>query len=400
MEHKILASILKSRKAWEALKDTLDRENLSPEGSVIERLVGEYYSLDPEAQGCDPDLLCARVEREVQSNKHQELIVQAVKGLASMDVSAVNVVAEQAALQKQVLGNKLAAKLASGAKDDQAIRQLMEEYIRAGDDVPREARDDILVGTSAADLTAKAFTKEGLIQLYPKVLNDQIDGGIRGGHHILVFAPTEMGKTLVAINMCYGFLKQGKKVLYVGNEDGPSDILMRMMTRLTGMTKYEIIEKPKEADEILSRRNWDKFIFANLAPGTFPRIRSEIESIKPDVLVLDQLRNLDVNSENRTHGLEKAATEARNIAKKYNIPVISVTQAADSASGKKILNRGDVDGSNVGIPGQMDLMIGFGADQDMEENDMRMFSFAKNKLSGRHAPIPVNINPLLSMVVE
>ncbi len=110
------------------------------------------------------------------------------------------------------------------------------------------------------------------------------------------------------------------------------------------------------------------------------------------------MRNLNVESENRTQALEKAATSARNLAKRNNVLVVSVTQAADSASGKTILDRGDVDGSNVGIPGQCDLMIGIGADKHMEDTGARFLSFPKNKLSGRHTPIPVMFNYALSKV--
>ena len=117
-------------------------------------------------------------------------------------------------------------------------------------------------------------------------------------------------------------------------------------------------------------------------------------------MVIDQLRNIDVDSENRTQALEKAATEARNTAKKFDIPVISVTQAGDSASGRTILSRGDIDGSNVGMPATADLMLGIGCTMEMEQRNMRVLSFPKNKISGRHEPINITIDPLLSRVVE
>ena len=107
-----------------------------------------------------------------------------------------------------------------------------------------------------------------------------------------------------------------------------------------------------------------------------------------------------MDSESRTQALEKAATEARNLARRRNIPVVSVTQAGDSASGRAILDRGDIDSSNVGIPGQADLMIGIGATGEMENQNMRTLSFPKNKLSGKHTPISVAIDPLLSKVID
>lgn len=401
-EQKILSAVLKSREVWEKIKDKVEKDEWSPEGKIIFELCSSFYQRDPGATVCDAEILSTRAIREIQSAKVAEIVSTGIRSLSSglSDISAENVAEEVIALKRSVLGIKIAAALSTG-KDPGRVLSLMDEYKDLGTGLEEEKNsEELFSGVSALDISRRSFNRDNLIKLEPKILNDHIDGGLRGGHHVLIFAPTEMGKSLVAINLCYGFLKQNLKVLYCGNEDPAPDMMMRMMSRLTGMNKYEILENPERADEILKHRNWDKFILANMSPGTFRAIHKLLDELKPQVLVLDQLRNIDVESDNRTQALEKAATEARNTAKKYNIPVISVTQAADSASGKKVLNRGDVDSSNIGIPGQTDLMIGIGATPDMEEQNLRMFSFCKNKLSGRHSPIPIQVDPLLSKVLE
>jgi archaellum biogenesis ATPase FlaH len=397
-ERKLLSAILKDRKTYEIVKDKLQKEDWSPEGSIIFRLASSYYETDSQAANCDVDILVARAERETQSNKIAEIVVQGIRTLVELDISALNVRKEILELHRHLLANKIAAKLTTGKHEE--VRPLLQAYQEIDQEDNDQSTEEIYSGVKANELVAKDFNRDNLIHIAPRVLNDHLDGGIRGGHHILVFAPTEMGKTLVVINMCFGFLRQGLRVLYVGNEDPASDIMMRMMSRLTGMNKYEIMERPTEVDNILAKRNWDHFIFANFSPGTFPQIHKAINEYDPQVVVLDQLRNIDVASESRVQALEKAATEARNTAKRFGLPIISVTQAADSASGKRILDRGDVDFSNVGIPAQCDVMIGIGADEQMEQTNMRMFSFPKNKLSGKHTPIPFQIDPLLSKVVE
>lgn len=403
MEQKVLAAILQSRKAWEYLKEELDPKDLSPEAEIIYGLVNEYYALDSNAGFCDSEVLRSRAERQLASNKIAGVVTSAIETLSKSDISATNIASEALAIKQGTLGNRIATALASG-KVVASTKELMNEYLRLSDkgDVGEgsESEDTEFVGTTASELTKTSFTSEGLIQLYPLVLNTQIDGGLRGGHHVLVFAPTEMGKSLFVINACYGFLRQGLKVLYIGNEDPAPDILMRMMSRLTGMTKYEIIEKPDHCDSLLTKRKWSNFVFASLSPGSFATVAKLVEKHRPSVVVLDQLRNMAVGVDQRTQALEKAATEARNLAKRTGCVVISVTQAADSATGKLILDRGDVDGSNVGIPGQIDLMIGIGATPEMEDRNMRMLSFPKNKLSGIHTPISVTIDPFLSRVLE
>jgi hypothetical protein len=198
--------------------------------------------------------------------------------------------------------------------------------------------------------------------------------------------------------MTAGFLRQGLKVLYVGNEDPAADILMRLISRLSKMTKQQIMENPEEAEKRAFDKGYGNIVVAALSPGNFFEIRKLVDKYNPDVVILDQLRNLEVNSENRVLQLEKSAQEARNLAKRYNVVVVSVTQAGDSAEGVAILGRSDVDFSKTGIPATLDLMIGIGADNAMEKHGLRTISLCKNKLSGNHEHFTVSINPQLGTV--
>lgn len=400
-EPRIIKSIITSRDAFGIVRDHLDGGDLSPDGACIFEAVSSFYKSDPQAPCCDVEILKSRIERSSRSNKAAESAIRGIDTALAQELpSAINLAKEALNARRYSVGLKLAGQLTSTSP---ASKELLREYLDLSHRQEHELgeiTEEIYRGVSAASLSSKSFNKAGLIKLWPESLNIQVDGGVRGGHHIVIFAPTEMGKTLFVINLCAGFLKQGLRVLYIGNEDPASDIMMRMMARLTGMNKYEIIENPDKADGILASRNWDKFTFAALCPGTFDKIDELAEETQAQVLILDQLRNIDMDSESRTQALEKAATEARNLARRRNIPVVSVTQAGDSASGRAILDRGDIDSSNVGIPAQADLMLGIGATPDMEASNMRTLSFPKNKLSGNHTPISVLIDPMLSKVID
>lgn len=404
MEKKVLASLLQSRSAWESLKGAIDpNRDLSPEGAMIFTYVTEFYETDKKALKVDAEIVSGKALREISNNKLGEVVAGAITSLSAIDVSATNVVKELLSVKQSSLGNKIASILANPSKTG-GVKELMNEYLELESQSElgegSQGDSETYRGTKATSLVQESFSPAGLIPIYPLVLNKQIDGGARRGHHILVFGPTEIGKSLLTFDMCYGFLRHDHTVVFVENEDPASDSQMRMMSRLTRMTKYDIMANPEKADEILSKRNWDKFILANLAPGSFAQIAKLVDEYNPSVVVLNQLRNINVGVDHRTQALEKAATEARNLAKGKKILVVSVSQAADSATGKTVLERGDVDGSNVGIPGQVDLMIGFGATQEMEQNNWRTISFPKNKLSGLHAPITVQIDPLTSRVME
>ena len=400
MERKILGLVIGSRTIWEQVSELLEPKELSLEAQRILDLVREYYTRDEEADHVDRDVLCAQIERTTQQPKTVRLLTDMIRGLDTTGEGKVNVIEEIRQHKLHVLGTELGSALIAG--NSSGVEELLETYVDLRTNREREVRsdDETYQSVLLSELTARSFNKEGLIEVWPPALNQRLDGGARPGHHILVFAPTEMGKTLVVINMVAGFLRHGKKVLYVGNEDPAADILMRLASRLSGRNKYEIIQDPEGTDGILARRNWDHFTLVSLAPGTFGRINALARRLRPDVVVLDQLRNIDVKQDNRVIALEKAATEARNLARRQQVLVVSVTQAGDSASGKRVLDRGDVDFSNVGIPGQCDVMIGIGADEAMERQNVRVLSFPKNKLSGNHEPITVRVDPALSKVLD
>lgn len=391
--------MLKDRKSWEALKDRLDPNEISPEGNTLLRIANEFYEADPEAKQCDLDIVKNRLERQIQSNKLVDVLKTILDSLP--DVSTVNLTQEVLALKRHAVGLKLSSQLAAG-KSGPEVEELISSWqsmVGVGDALSSEEASCI-TGVPVESLFATAFNKDNLVKVYPKSLNERLDGGVLPGTHILVFANTEMGKTLVAINMVAGFLHQKLPVLYVGNEDPAENILLRLGTRLSGLNKYEIRDNPKKAQELIDSRSAGLFTIAPLAPGTFGEISGLVRKYNPKVVVLDQLRNLDVKSENRTQALERAATEARNLAKRFGLVVVSITQAGDSASGKAQLGTGDVDSSNVGIPGQMDVMIGVGATEEMLRQNVRMLSFPKNKVSGNHQPITVTVDPQLSKVVD
>lgn len=397
-ERKILSAIVKDRSIWEQVQESLLPSDFDSITNHLFKLVGDYYATDKSAVNVDVEILADRYERSEQSEK----LTTAVRGILTglPDVSGANVLREIHDVKSYNLGLKLASAFTRGAERSE-LDKLLHDYIALQEASKASVSDDDSpTEFIVEDLIKHSFDRTGLIRLLPSTLTDHLDGGARPGHHILVFAPTEMGKTLVVINMVAGFTMQGLRTLYVGNEDPVADLQMRYISRMCNMRKGEILVDPSKAQRLLDKRNYKNVTFAPLAPGTFPQIRRLVDRFKPHVVVLDQLRNINVDSENRTQALERAATEARNLAKSLGLVVLSVTQAADSASGKRVLNRGDVDSSNIGIPGQMDVMIGIGADEDLEKRNMRILSFPKNKISGNHNTIEIVIDPLLSKVME
>lgn len=400
-EQKIISTLLASREAYDHVQEFIDEGDLSAESNLILGYIRDYYSADASAASVDIDIVLGRLHRKFTNPKHYIALETILRNLPSP--SPANVEKEILETKRHAQGLKLAGALSGGKNRDQ-VAQLLEIYnkLHTAAGLTGDSAEDgeEVSGLDLKSLVKNHFDRRTLIPIYPTALNERLDGGAKPGHHILVFAPTEMGKTLFAINMVGGFLHHGFGVLYVGNEDPIADIQMRLASRLTGLNKHEIEGDPAGAMALLQGKGVERFHIVEMSPGTFTRIGKLVEKYSPKIIVLDQLRNLDVRQDQRTQALEKAATEARNLAKRSGCVVISITQAGDSASGRRVLTRGDVDGSNVGIPGQCDVMVGIGATEDEENNGIRTISLPKNKLGGRHDHFTVTFDTQHSKVID
>ena len=393
MEQQLVAAAIKSRGAFGELLSTDVEQDFSDKARIVWNEVKEYYGNDPESASVDINILKSIIERK--HPKHAEMLCSYFDNLD--DLSVPNLMHEIMEVKLSAIRHNLAAELMSG--NDNKIDDLLDNYnkLRAGE-MNEKSTAEVYINPSIEHIISKS-SGDNRIAILPQSLNNQLKGGVLRQHHIVVFAPTEMGKTLFGLNMAYGFLKQGLKVLYCGNEDPATDMIARLQWRTTGMVEDEIRKAPEEAQKRLDEKGFENLVFVELAPGTRREIEDLINEHKPDILMVDQIRNLDMGEGNKVIALEKAAAMMRMFGKKYNIVPVSFTQAGDSATGKMILSRGDIDFSNVGIPGTADLLIGIGATEEMEAKGERMISFIKNKVGGLKNPVKVWFDNFLTKVV-
>jgi archaellum biogenesis ATPase FlaH len=396
-EQHVLSSTIKSREAFNAIAAHVESNDLSEQGRIVWECICDYYDADGAVGHIDPELLAEATARQVSADKHKELFRELVQSISAFESSPANVVDDLLATKREVKGHELASALLNGGDTSRLIGEY--DALMASDSFEEEASTEVRQGLDVHTLVAEGFDPEGLVEVWPPSLNARLDGGLKPGHHMIVFARPEMGKTLAVIEMMAGFVSQGLSVLYVGNEDPLDDVNMRVINRLSLMNKAEVLQDPEGADFRARENGYDLLIMASLAPGTAREITQLIEDHAPDVLVLDQLRNLNMHNDNFVLQLEMAATQARQWAKRYSCVVVSVTQAGDSASGKAVLDLGDVDYSKTGIPAQADVMLGLGATDKNAARGELVMSLPKNKVSGKHEYFAVLADPTLSQLI-
>jgi len=398
MESKLLSVILHDRKAYSDIKDTLSKDDFSDLGGIVLKAIDTYYSRDEHATSVDKDILADKLVREYP--QQAEVFKSIMEDMAP--VSVPNVLSEYVEMRLHSLGQRIASKLTSGDHSP-ATQELITEYeflADKGAEAIAKEDNNVYVGVDIDDLFEE-LDPDNLIHLYPPSLNDKTEGGAPRGSHIVVFARPEVGKSMIVINMCAGFLKQGLKVLYIGNEDPAASMRQRILSSLTGMPKRDILMYQRDAQEEAEKLGYSNLVFASLSPGSVADVKRLVYKYKPDVIIVDQIRNLQSSkSLTKVEHLEYTAQSMRNIGKEANAVVVSVTQAGDSASDKLILDLGDVDFSNTGIPSTADLMIGIGMNHEYETARKRMISLPKNKISGVHDAFPVSVVPELSQVED
>lgn len=401
MELPLLAASLRSRQDFDLIKSYIDMRasTYSKRFQIVMKKVGEYYQRDPDAQHVDHTVLLAQIAESIRNDKHVQQFTELVAESLVSNGSEVNVKAVILLAKQQEVGDSLAQALAmdsTQSKVDDLLSELQGLRQLTSLDQLAEEGLEVFHDIDLEDLIIREFNPEQLIKVYPESLNDKLDGGVRKEHHIIAFGPVEIGKSLITINASCGFARQNKKGLYFINEDRPQDIIMRMVSNLSGLTKYQVLQNPHRAKALANEHGFQNIVVVSCAPGTPAQVEQYIDEYEPEWIVADQLRNFKVKAENRTNQLEMAATSFRTIGKKKSVLVWSVTQGADSCRNKLQMDTGDVDSSNVGIPAQADVLLGIGADETMLAENTRMLSLPKNKISGNHDFFPIRVNPQLS----
>ncbi len=391
----ILAAMIVDRTAFDVIYPNVQTRTLDPITAMILAGIARYYHVDSNAEYIHVDTLCDQIIAGLANPKHGPEVKQHLEMVAAMapDVSSKNVKEVFRIYKEDSIARQLAATLASSNRT--GAQDLMEEYLKLNEVADFEKEPELTA------LITERFNKEGLMPIMPMALNEALDGGARKEHHICVFGRPEMGKSLISLNISAGLARFGHRGIFFENEDRTDDTRLRIWCNLSGMNKEEIRANPSEAQRLARANGIGNIRVQPLSPGTPGEIKYFVKTEKPDFIVVNQIRNLHVKAGTRTEQLERAATEMRNLGKKMGVLVVSITQAGDSGTDKLLLDQGDCDGSNTGIPAQMDVMLGVGGNAQYDKQDMRHLSTCKNKIgAGRRWDKAFKIDRGTSSVLE
>lgn len=389
MERQLITAAVRDRSAFEILISRGIIDDLSPPAQIVFEVLTEYYDKDLRTSSANVDLLSEAIKQKYP--KHAAQFAELLEDLP--ESSSTNAVELWLAAKRQAVGNRLASALVNNsAKEIPNLLEEYEYYQNYTEEVPR---------TFVAAHPSELFTNTEvgkLLPIYPRNLNDALGGGVESGMHVVIFGVPEIGKTHVVLNAAAVMVQAGFKVLYCGNEDPPRKVLRRFLCRLTDMPEQDLKGRMNEAYEQAMQKGYDRFFFEEIIPGTIGELRNLIEKHEPDVIIVDQIRNLSIGDHDITKVLERAGIHMRNFAKKYGIVTISVTQAGDEAQGRNQVPYNMIQYSKVGLPATADVIIGVGASEDMQAQNKLVLTVSKNKINGNHAVIPARVNRTISKI--
>lgn len=396
IENKVLAAIIQNRDAYDTVRKFYEADDFTDLGELVYKKIVKYYRRDPDAQEVDKDSLLSRLQ--TQYPNHAEKFEKFIHSLRPVSVD--NILDDYRDMKRVAAAESAGSLLIEGNYDKaqpflDRYQALTNTTLDNPDDAPRVYRD------AEADDFTESLKAENRIPIAPRVLNDNLGGGLIKGGHLILYAPPEVGKTAVAINFAYGTAASGRLTLYFGNEETPDMYLNRMLCRFTRWTLKQVMRDKPAAMELARSRGWHNLIFIHLSPGTLAQVQALILEHKPEVVIIDQLPNLIIGrgkEPEKTQKLEVLAYHMRMFYARHGIAGISVSQADEKAIGKLYLTIKNIYYSNIAVQGQCDAMVGIGMNWDYEVMGRRMLCITKNKLGGPHVNIPVKLYNEISMI--
>ena len=391
---KIISACIESADAYRTIAAHVEANEFTPTGAFWWRQVERWYDTDPTASGIDLNILAERGERE--AGRNAESVSEFLMDLPPAP-SPQNVALELLYLKRNIKYRELAAAYESEQDPETLMRLTQEHYA-----LMQATRLDQDI--EYADINNLARTDaENLIPLFPRKLNERVGGGVDVGTHIVVFARVEAGKTLFSANMVAGWLRAGRRVLYLGNEEPVERIAGRIRANLSGLTTDKQSKFEGDLWERCMRKGWDNLKMAQITPGTPEIVEKYVEDFQPDCLVIDQLRNLHASHSRggtRAQAMDRVASEVRQITNKHQLVTLSLGQANAGEHGKPKLwlEADDFDESRTGVPASADIMIGLGFNEVLKAHDQRALSICKNKLTGEHEGFIITMDKYRSKI--
>jgi replicative DNA helicase len=235
-----------------------------------------------------------------------------------------------------------------------------------------------------------------------KELDDSISGGLAAGEIGIIVAPTGVGKTLLLVNIGYGAMLRGKKVVYATLEIRPRKVARRFDCRITKTTFSQVAKEPVKVQtklRALEARGAGLHIKDyTSALVSVPDLRAYLDRLKAnkfpfDVIIVDHadLMYSPKQYKERRYELSSIVSGLRRLANEFNVPVWTASQATREAGKKGKTGLWDI-AEDIGKANWADLAITLSQTDDEKTEGVMWLKVAKNRLGSTNPKVQVFID--------
>ena len=158
--------------------------------------------------------------------------------------------------------------------------------------------------------------------------------GLDRGYQLIIGGATSSGKTVLGLTLSRRMARDLRRILIISVEMSDRDLVRRLMQMESGVSTFPPqVRKLEENDlEELEKGCFDlvkkHFVLTDKA-FTLSRIRQAIVDAAPDVVVVDYLQLLSVESkqgDNRARAVGECARQLKLMARQYNVLMVILSQ--------------------------------------------------------------------------
>lgn len=375
---------------------------LDKQYKFIYNLIVDYYNKYNHHTYIEKQELISFFNLNFSLLKDKEMYLDTIELMYSLEISD--------SLIKDIIKN-----LIEKDKSNKIINKLLPVITEGKTNILQEIKHEIENYERTLQITvsdASPFVEEDLESLLEKeVVSDGLNwrltclrediGPLRGGTLGHVYARPDTGKTSFLASEVTYFAEQlntDECAIWFNNEEKGTRVKLRNYTAMLGAPLTSIMNNIDKAKSYFDKRGGNKIKIFDEAFITIETIEKIIKNYSPRFIVIDQGDKVTFRGSHHlesTPRLKELYRKFRELAKVYNIDLLTAGQASAEAEGKKWLQLDHMDNSKTGKPGELDYAIGIGKVHDDGYNDIRFISLSKNKMAtGNHSKTMVTFDSI------
>lgn len=315
--------------------DVIDSYPLKPEMFKNEFCAAAYKQIDFfREHNRDYDVVTLMDAVARYTNTAKEYLNDFFMDLLSMFTLSINYKAHAEMIKKSYIADKIVKLVNTTEIDVENIDKTLNNLSTGIDEINDIETTKI---ETISDITSQYFDdyfKPGIENI--DIGFSGIDATLDKGDMIVIGARPAVGKSAFATQVCYYWAKKGLKVAYFNLEMKEKQVFERFIsfesgigiTRLKKAESYRNDERERYQKAVESLKKMEN-IFVLSGTRNTKQIRSDVRTIKPDIVVIDYLQLVKPTkaySNNRYAEVGQISHDLKNIAMDFNIPLVCLTQ--------------------------------------------------------------------------